>query len=308
MQIDLNKLHTFTAIAQHGGVTAAARELALTPSAVSQSLTALEHSLELRLFNRAGRKLLLTREGRLLYRHFHELERQLAETLDEIANPEGAVRGLVRVGVFLGFPRPRLTRLLGEVGERHPEVSVKLLYASRGELNAGLISNRLDFVLSQDPEPAQTRRITSTRLFRHELALVANRRWRRALEPFAVDALADVPIVDYYQAEPLIQRWIVHHTRKRPPRLGVRTWAATTDLVLDLVLAGTGIGVLPLHLVRSHVERRRLFVVRGSRRPLVDDIWLREPRGAYRGPALEAFRSAALETLASDGGEAESPR
>ena len=39
-QIDLNKLHTFFAVAEHDGVTAAARRLALTPSAVSQSLSA----------------------------------------------------------------------------------------------------------------------------------------------------------------------------------------------------------------------------------------------------------------------------
>ena len=45
-QVDLNKLHTFFAVAEHGGVTAAARRLALTPSAVSQSLSGLESALD----------------------------------------------------------------------------------------------------------------------------------------------------------------------------------------------------------------------------------------------------------------------
>ena len=91
-RIDLNKLHTFFAIADCDGVTAAARRLALTPSAVSQSLTGLESSLDVRLFNRVGRKLVLTREGELLYRRFRDYQNRLQETVTSITDVASCAR------------------------------------------------------------------------------------------------------------------------------------------------------------------------------------------------------------------------
>ena len=79
----------------------------------------------------------------------------------------------------------------------------------------------------------------------------------------------------------------------------MRAWAATTNLVLDLVLEQMGVGVLPHYLVRTHLARKRLFAVRTGQRELRDHIWLKERAGAYRGPALEAFRSEALAAFAS---------
>ena len=65
-RLDANKLLTFLAVAEAGGVTAASRRLALTRSAVSHSLRALEASLGLPLFHRVGKRMIPTREGRVL--------------------------------------------------------------------------------------------------------------------------------------------------------------------------------------------------------------------------------------------------
>ena len=297
-RIDLNKLHTFFAVAEEEGVSAAARRLALTPSAVSQSLSGLEESLDVRLFHRLGRGLALTPEGRLLYRRFRDYQLRLRDTLTEVVNEEREPRGLLRVGLFVGFPRERLAAFLGDFVGSHPKVRLKLLYGSREELQDGLLEGRMDAVLSFDAESDPSGRIRSTRLFREELVLVAGGRHLKGR--FSLERLEGTPVVDYYQSDPLIQRWASYHFRRKLParRLDVRVWAATTNLVLDLVLRRVGVGVLPRHVVQPHVARRRLRLIEPGDRVLGDSMWLKELTGDRRSPGQEAFHTAAVEAFA----------
>src|SRR4051812_43253363 len=118
--IDLNKLNTFFAVADQGGITRASRRLLLTPSAVSQGVSSLEGALGVRLFNRIGRKLTLAEEGRRLYRSFREYQLGLSRALGSLAAPEAEARGMVRVGLVTGFSKARLTDFLSTFLREHP--------------------------------------------------------------------------------------------------------------------------------------------------------------------------------------------
>ena len=62
-----NEMLVFVRAAERRGFSAAARELDLTPSAVSKQITRLEDRLSARLFQRSTRRLILTQEGRAFY-------------------------------------------------------------------------------------------------------------------------------------------------------------------------------------------------------------------------------------------------
>lgn len=287
--LDLNKLNTFFAVVDRMGVSGAAAALGRTPSAVSQSVSRLESSLGVRLFDRIGKRLVPTRAGRTLYLRFRDYQSALQRTVDDVVNAEGEIRGLVRLGTFLGFPRGRLAAFLMAFATAHPLVQVRIVYAPEADLNARLLDNRLDYSLSFRPRSEVSSRLTSTKLYEQELVLVTGRRFLR--RGFDSDELGRTPIVDYYQSDPLIARWLAHHGQ---PGLEphVTVWAATTDLVLDLVLRGIGVGVLPRYLAMPYLRRRHLRVVRTGRPELMDAVWLNEPAGAYRDTTLEAFRNA----------------
>lgn len=74
--LDSRKLLTFTTLVRMGSFTLAARELAITQSAVSHAIKALEQELDCRLFDRMGRKVTLTPAGVHLLSH---AERILAD-------------------------------------------------------------------------------------------------------------------------------------------------------------------------------------------------------------------------------------
>jgi len=293
--LDLNKLHAFFAVVADGGVGKAARRLGRTSSAVSQSIAGLEGALGSKLFDRVGKALVLTRGGQHLHACMSEYQAMLARTVAELGGGDGEVRGLVRVGFFLGFPRIRLAEVASRFAETYPLVSLRVSYGAQDELEERLRRNRLDFVFSFRPRSGENPLLVSTRLFSQELVLVTGERFFP--RSFGASDLGRVPVVDYYQSDPLIDRWLAHHYPGERIRPNVRFWAATTDLVLDLVARGGGVGVLPRDVAGPTLRSGSLRVIGPRRRPLVDHIWLNEPRGAYRDATLEAFRRLVVSEL-----------
>lgn len=297
-KVDLNKLRTFAEVAQAGGVSRAARQLSLTRSAVSQSLASLEASLGVRLFDRVGRRLVPTREGKTLARHFGRVREELRDALAEVVNVERAVRGVVRLGLFPGASRTQVARAVASFSARNAGAQVKLGFGSHAELRADLLGNRLDFALSVQRGRDASTRIRSTVLMRQTLVLVSSARPpRRGVDPAF---LAEQAIIDYYPARPLIRRWLAHHFPRRSIAAEVRIWAATTDLALELVLLGAGAAVVPRSLAAPLVRDGRLHELRGPRADLDDTVWLEESAGAWRNATLEAFRA----TLVAELGDA----
>jgi DNA-binding transcriptional LysR family regulator len=293
--LDLNKVHVFFAVVADGGVGKAAQRLGRTSSAVSQSIAALESALGCKLFDRVGKALVLTRSGQHLHENLREFQSTLARTIAEVARQDDEVQGAVRIGCFLGFPRIRLAELAARFVEEFPKASLRVVYASQDELVERLRRNRLDFVFSFRPRTEENPGVTSTELFAQELVLISSPKFFP--RGFAPEELSRVPVVDYYQTDPLILRWLAHHYGERAIRPDVRFWAATTDLVLDLVDRGAGVGVLPRDVAAPPLRDRRVKVLGPRREPLIDHIWLIEPRGSYRDATQEAFRRLVLAEL-----------
>lgn len=295
-RLDLNKLRTFFVIAEQGGVTAAARRLALTRSAVSHSLAALEESLGVALFHRVGRKLVLTEEGRSLSRAYGEAQGRIGDALDEIGERRAEVRGSVRLGLYPGFSRLRLAAVIERFLADHAAARVRISCATQSEIEHQLRAGQLDFTLSLRTPAGRSPRMRSTRLFEQSLVLATRSRLQRA--DFA--AISRLALVDYFRREPLIDHWIRHHFGRRAfPDRDVRVWVAgNTDLALELTLRGVGACVLPADLVEPHRVRRELFVVRRQRPALRDVIWLGELAGPKSSRKHQAFRDAITSALA----------
>jgi DNA-binding transcriptional LysR family regulator len=299
-RLDLNKLVTFLLIAESGGVSAAARRLGLTRSAVSHSLGALESALGIGLFARVGKRLVLTPEGRRLRAAVGEARERLGGALDELVGGEEAVRGPVRLGLFLGFSRFRLAAVTDEFLRAHPAARLRVSFGPQAWLIAELLAGRLDLTLSLRPPGEPAAYLRSERLFAQTLVLAARQpRRRRAMDLAAASALH---FVDYYQTDPLIDRWTRHHFgSRRLARDRIRAWAASTDLALELVLRGVGAAVLPEDVVLPFERRGELAILRGPREPLRDHVWLNELRSARRARTPAAFRAVLVRQLAEAG-------
>ncbi|MFG3368905.1 LysR family transcriptional regulator [Streptomyces sp. NPDC090032] len=113
--IEARRLHILRAVADHRTVTAAAAALYLTPSAVSQQLSALEQETGHRLVERGARGVRLTPAGEILLMHTNAVLAQLERAEAELAAYSSGAAGTVTVAAFatgIGLVvAPALTRL-----------------------------------------------------------------------------------------------------------------------------------------------------------------------------------------------------
>lgn len=137
----LNALRAFEAAARHLSFAMAAKELHVTPAAVSHQVKGLEEHLGMRLFRRLARGLELTRPGQALRPKLREGFGTLAEALEDLRALEDP--GTLSVSVAPSFATrwlaPRLHRFVGA----HPELDVRINASTRlidpkkGELASG---------------------------------------------------------------------------------------------------------------------------------------------------------------------------
>ncbi|WP_431304465.1 LysR family transcriptional regulator [Sediminicoccus sp. BL-A-41-H5] len=127
MPLDWDKLRVFHAVAEAGSFTHAGETLALSQSAVSRQIQALEDALSVPLFHRHARGLILTESGETLNRTVREVFAKLAMT--EALLTEGRERpaGRLKITTTTGFGgswlAPRLHRFL----EMYPEINVSVI-------------------------------------------------------------------------------------------------------------------------------------------------------------------------------------
>jgi DNA-binding transcriptional LysR family regulator len=119
-------LQFFYLLANKGSLVATARELGITPPAVSKRLTLLEARLGIRLVNRTTRSMSLTSEGELYFSHAARILTQIDELEQLLSSSRATPRGLIRVNASLGFGRRHIGPALAAFFAQYPEVEIQL--------------------------------------------------------------------------------------------------------------------------------------------------------------------------------------
>ena len=163
--LNYHHLKLFWAVAREGHLTRAAAKLHLTPQTVSGQIRALEVALDEKLFQRTGRRLVLTDIGRIVLKHADDIfstGQELLETLR--GQPTGRPLRLA-VGVADVVPKLVVYRLIEPALHLSELVRVVCTEGSPEALLADLALHRLDVVLSDGPIPATTR----VKAYNHQL-------------------------------------------------------------------------------------------------------------------------------------------
>jgi DNA-binding transcriptional LysR family regulator len=126
-----SELVFFVLLGKHGNLSAAARELGITPPAATKRLAQLEQRLGVRLVNRTTRRVSLTSEGETYLRHASRILAEIRDMEDQVTSSRGAPKGLLRVNTTLGFGRTVIAPLVSDYARLHPDVEVQLEVTDR---------------------------------------------------------------------------------------------------------------------------------------------------------------------------------
>ncbi len=125
--MDWDKLRIFHAVADAGSFTHAGHELNLSQSAVSRQISALEEDLNVPLFHRHARGLILTEQGEVLYRTAHDVFTKLAAAKTRLMDSKEKPSGELRITTTVGLGSIWLTPRIKEFMELYPDIQVQLL-------------------------------------------------------------------------------------------------------------------------------------------------------------------------------------
>jgi DNA-binding transcriptional LysR family regulator len=129
--MDWDKLRIFHAVADAGSLTHAGETLHLSQSAVSRQIRALEESLSTVLFHRHARGLILTEQGELLFDATKSMSRRLDAASARIKDSAEEVFGELKVTTTTGFGTLWLAPRLPALYEKYPDLNIDLMLEER---------------------------------------------------------------------------------------------------------------------------------------------------------------------------------
>ena len=147
-RVRLRQLSAFVVVYEQRNILKAAKQLGLTQSTVSKSMSEMESNLEQKLFTRSPRGVSPTPAGDVLYRHAKVILNELRHAADDLQRVNTADSGQVVVGV-VPTAMAVLSRAIAEFKQQRPGISVRVLYGPDEELMSRLSIGELDLVLGR---------------------------------------------------------------------------------------------------------------------------------------------------------------
>lgn len=244
--MDVSDLQTFRAVVEQGGVTAAARQLHRVQSSISARLAGLERDLGCTLFERIGKSLQLTPEGRHLYERSAGIVRELASLRHELAlTSRGAV---LRIGAMESTAAVRLAQPLARLRREHSQMQLVLRTGTTGALLALLERCEIDAAFVAGP--AERAAFDWHPAFSEELVMIAPK------HQSPPDTLVTFSSGCAYRE--VARAWALAHGRDLSQTVEIGSYHA----LVASVSAGMGVGLVPRAVLErsdaSAVSVRRL--------------------------------------------------
>ncbi len=128
--MDIEALQTFVAVADAGGVSAAARRLGVSKSIVSRRLLRIEAELGVQLLARTTRGAALTEAGVMFRDHAARASAEIDAARETIL-PTGDLRGRLRIAMPLTFGPTHFASVLADMARLHPQLHIHASYSDR---------------------------------------------------------------------------------------------------------------------------------------------------------------------------------
>lgn len=245
--MDLLALADFNLVARHGGFGRAARAAGRPKATLSRRVAELEADLDLRLFERGGRSLKLTEEGRALFERTGALLTELDEAATAIASGGEQPRGRLRISAPLLFSQTAMGRLAADFARAFPDVRLEVTTDDRA---VDLVEEGYDLVIRVNPDPDET--LVGRAFLRDRLVVVAHPDLARSRDGAAVRAVVR-GVGDQGGT------WALT-TAEGPSTIAVEPVLRLSSMIMvrDAVRAGVGAARLPISLVNRDIAAGRL--------------------------------------------------
>lgn len=284
--VSWDSLRVFIVVYRAGSFSAAADELGVAQSSVSEQMARLERDLGYRLVERGPTGVRPTERGA-------ELAARIAEPIDAmLAATHRHEHGDKPRTVFLGGPAEFLSEAIlpGLVGRLSSDVRLVTQFGLAEALLDDLRAGGIDVLISSLPARGTDLRVEP--IYDEEFVLVAHPNWARLAE----EELDSIPVLAYGSELPIIRRYWRSVFERPPSNLTASVIAPDLRTLLRLTLGGAGMTVLPNYLVRDHVRSKALVELHTPEVAPLNTLYVATRKPHSRpDPAVATVRAAIVE-------------
>jgi DNA-binding transcriptional LysR family regulator len=285
--MELRHLHTFIATVETGSFTRAAGKLGYAQSSVTAQIQTLETELGMPLFDRLGKKIVLTDAAYRLLPYAQELTKIHAQAKDALRS-DAAVAGTLSIGAPESLAAFRLPDIIRECRSRYPDVKIILKPGECWELTERIRTGELDLAFLLQPV-AEERDLTVETLVQEQMALIAPPGHPLVhCERVEPAHLKDETIL--YTEPGCTYRALFEQQLNRHgvyPNQELEFWSI--EAIKNCVMSGLGLSLLPLIAVQNEVREGKLTLLSWDDRPLRLATQIAYHRKKSQSPALREF-------------------
>lgn len=253
LNIDLRQLNTFVMVADTGSFSRASEKLFVAQPALSRQIRMLESALNVQVFVRHGRGVVLTAAGELLYERASKLLRDIEQTEADVSAVAGKVTGQVALGILPTTAHALIGSIVEGYRRGFPQVKLAVKSAMSGTLQQMVVQHRLNIAISY--MPSNQRNVRCWPLLEEPLFLVGP-----ADSPFAKRKEVTVEEVLHQDLVlPEEKQGLRMMMEQEAARLGISIRLALEvsawPLLTDTARRGLGYSILPFAAVHDMVNR-----------------------------------------------------
>ena len=272
--LNYHHLYYFYTIAKLGSISKACEELKLAQPTVSSQLKQFENYLNLKLFEREGKRLVLTDEGRYILSYAAEIFDTGRELIDRLGHLSQKGRLKIQVGVSILVPRAVVDALLKFILTSQPEAYLSVSEDKTEVMIENLKNHQLDFVLTD----SLVQSLAKGELENHLLAKIpvvfcahSSMARKHKKLPHDLDGAPMILPTTQSQVYQSVQEYFILHKIKPYVIAEIQD----VELVRRLVLTGIAIAPLNQFTVTQAPSKEPLVILgRGSKGSIFDNIYL----------------------------------
>src|SRR6266498_2011852 len=287
--IDSRQLRAFLALSRTGSFTLAAKELFLSQSAVSHSMKALETDVGCRLFDRMGKKVLLTQAGEALLHHTEKILQEMATARAALEQLGKWGVGRLRIGASPTACQYILPAVLRQFKDSFPKCLISVEPGDTPEAIALLRDNRIDMALALEPKNEE--KMEFLPLFDDELVFLMS-----PSHPWALAGQItreEIPRQHYvlYNKNSYTFRMVEEYFRAEDMVLNTVIEFGSMEAIKELVKLGLGVSILAPWIAQKELQEKSLVSLSLGRRKLRRTWGILHWRGRRLSLAEETFVS-----------------
>ncbi len=257
--MNIDHLKSFFMVAKVGNFTKAARALFLTQPAVSQHIQALEHFYDTVLFDRTGKKTMLTRQGEILLEHTEELLTKFKDVETIFKGMNNMSRGRLDIASSAVFGTYMLPGIIGRYNNAYPDIQLDLRGRNTHQVTLMVLEGQVDFgfaagAASRYPE-------VETVVIHHEemIAVVSGNSTLAGKKQVSISDLKRTPFIAREhgtQTRQFVSNWVSRYEGDKSHLKFIEL--ENVETAKRIVEKGFGITVIPESAVKRELASGRL--------------------------------------------------